>query len=87
MGAAVLIWIVMGFFAGLAFNKVLNRRGEGAGLEIVLGIVGAVVGGWLCHRFGAAIEGFNARALLFAVLGAAIVLVGWHLIRGSASRA
>lgn len=87
MGAAVLVWIVMGFFAGLAFNKVLNRRGEGAGLEIVLGIVGAVVGGWLFNRFGAAIVGFNVRAMLFAVLGAAVMLGGWHLIRGSASRA
>jgi uncharacterized membrane protein YeaQ/YmgE (transglycosylase-associated protein family) len=51
-------------------------------LDIVLGIVGAVVGGWLFNQFGhMGVTGLNLYSLLVAVVGAVIVLVVWHAIR------
>jgi uncharacterized membrane protein YeaQ/YmgE (transglycosylase-associated protein family) len=88
MGAAIPVWIVLGAIAGLIVNKLANKRGEAASLEIVLGIVGAVIGGWLFSRFAAAAAtGFNVRSILFAAVGAAVALIGWYTIRGSTSRA
>ncbi len=45
-------WIVLGLIAGFIASKIVNNRGEGILLDIVLGIVGAVVGGWLFTAFG-----------------------------------
>jgi uncharacterized membrane protein YeaQ/YmgE (transglycosylase-associated protein family) len=47
-----LAWIVLGLIAGFIGSKIVNRTGEGLMLDIVLGIVGAVVGGWLAGFFG-----------------------------------
>ena len=60
----------------------VNHRGEGMVLDILLGIVGAVVGGWLFHLFGAAgVAQLNLYSLLVAVAGAVVVLVVYHAIR------
>ena len=54
-------------------------------MDIALGILGALVGGWLFNLFGAAgVTGFNLWSLLVAVIGAMVVLVIYHAIRGSA---
>jgi uncharacterized membrane protein YeaQ/YmgE (transglycosylase-associated protein family) len=47
-----LAWIVLGLIAGFIASKMVNHTGEGIFLDIVLGIVGAVVGGWLFTAFG-----------------------------------
>jgi uncharacterized membrane protein YeaQ/YmgE (transglycosylase-associated protein family) len=49
-----LAWIVLGLLAGFIGSKIVNKTGEGILLDIVLGIVGALVGGWLFNTFGAA---------------------------------
>jgi uncharacterized membrane protein YeaQ/YmgE (transglycosylase-associated protein family) len=49
-----LAWIVLGLVAGFIGSKLVNKTGEGLILDIVLGVVGAIVGGWLFTRFGAA---------------------------------
>jgi uncharacterized membrane protein YeaQ/YmgE (transglycosylase-associated protein family) len=55
-----LAWIVLGLIAGFIGSKLVNNRGEGLFLDVLLGIVGAVVGGWLFNRFGAAgVTGLN----------------------------
>ena len=75
-------WIVLGLLAGFIGSKLVNNRGEGFVLDVLLGIVGAVVGGWLFNRFGAAgVTGFNLYSLLVAVIGAVLVLVVYHAIR------
>ena len=49
----------------------------------MLGIVGAIVGGWLFTAFGAAgVTGFNLYSMFVAVIGAVVVLVAYHLITG-----
>ena len=80
-----LAWIVLGLVAGFIGSKIVNRRGEGIFLDIVLGIVGAVVGGWLAGFFGlSSVSGLNLYSLLIAVLGAIVVLLVYHAIRKAA---
>jgi uncharacterized membrane protein YeaQ/YmgE (transglycosylase-associated protein family) len=80
-----LAWIVLGLMAGFIASKIVNKQGEGAVLDIVLGIVGAVVGGWLFGLLGVSgVSGVNLYSLLVAVVGAVVVLLTYHLIRHSA---
>lgn len=75
-------WIVLGLIAGFIGSKLVNKTGEGVLLDIILGIVGAVVGGWLFSRFGmSGVTGLNVYSMLVAVIGAVIVLVVYHAIR------
>jgi len=77
-----LAWIVLGLVAGFIGSKIVNKTGEGILLDIVLGIVGAVAGGWLFNTFGAAgVTGLNLYSLLVAVVGAVVVLVVYRAIR------
>jgi uncharacterized membrane protein YeaQ/YmgE (transglycosylase-associated protein family) len=77
-----LAWIVLGLLAGFIGSKLVNRRGEGMILDIFLGIVGAIVGGWLFNRFGVAgVTGLNLYSLLVAVVGAVVVLLIYHAVR------
>ena len=51
-------------------------------LDIALGIVGAIVGGWLFNTFGSAsVTGLNLYSLLVAVIGSVVLLVVYHAIR------
>jgi uncharacterized membrane protein YeaQ/YmgE (transglycosylase-associated protein family) len=77
-----LAWIVLGLVAGFIGSKIVNKTGEGIVLDILLGIVGAVVGGWLFNTFGAAgVTGLNLYSILVAVVGAVVLLVVYHAIR------
>ena len=79
---SILAWIVLGLIAGFIGSKIVNRQGEGFILDIVLGIVGAVAGGWLAGFFGlAGVSGLNLYSLLIATLGSIVVLVVYHAIR------
>lgn len=77
-----LAWIILGLLAGFIGSKLVNKRGEGLILDIFLGIVGAIVGGWLFNRFGASgVTGLNLYSLFVAVLGAVVILVVYHALR------
>ena len=79
---SILAWIVLGLIAGFIGSKLVNNTGEGFFLDIVLGIVGAVVGGWAFSFFGAAgVNGLNLYSLLVAVVGSVIFLVSYHALR------
>jgi uncharacterized membrane protein YeaQ/YmgE (transglycosylase-associated protein family) len=76
-----LAWVVLGLIAGFIGSKIVNRTGEGIFLDIVLGIVGAVVGGWLFHFFGASgVSGLNLYSLFVAVIGSVVFLVLYHAL-------
>jgi uncharacterized membrane protein YeaQ/YmgE (transglycosylase-associated protein family) len=80
-----LAWIVLGLIAGFIGSKIVNKTGEGVVLDVILGIVGATVGGWLFNMFGArGVSGLNLYSLLVAVVGAIVVLVVYHAIRRAA---
>jgi uncharacterized membrane protein YeaQ/YmgE (transglycosylase-associated protein family) len=85
---SILAWIILGLIAGFISSKVVNHSGEGMVIDIVLGVVGAFVGGFLFNMFGAAgVTGFNIWSLLVATLGAIVVLVVKHAITGRRSLA
>jgi len=74
-------WIVLGLVAGFIASKIVNKAGEGMVMDIVLGVVGAVVGGWLFRVLGmSGVTGFNVYSLVVAVLGAIVFLVVYHLL-------
>ena len=80
---SIIAWIVLGLIAGFIAAKIVNKSGAGFFLDIVLGIVGAVVGGFLFTALGASgVTGFNLYSLVVAVIGAIVVLVIYHAIVG-----
>jgi uncharacterized membrane protein YeaQ/YmgE (transglycosylase-associated protein family) len=84
---SILAWIVLGLIAGFLGSKLVNKTGEGVILDIVLGVVGALVGGYLFSIFGAhGVTGLNLYSLFVAVIGAVVVLLVYHAVRGSRSR-
>jgi len=77
-----LAWIVLGLIAGFIGSKIVNRRGEGILLDILLGVVGAFAGGWLFHIFGApGVNGLNLYSLFVAVIGSVVLLILYHTVR------
>ena len=79
---SILAWVVLGLIAGFIGSKIVNKSGEGLILDILLGIVGAVVGGWLFTQFGASgVTGLNLYSLLVAIVGSVLFLVVYHAIR------
>ena len=80
---SVIGWIVFGLIAGFIASRLVNRGGEGLVVDILLGVVGAVVGGEVFNFFGAdGVTGFNLYSMIVAVIGAVIVLVIYHAIAG-----
>ncbi|ECH0960743.1 TPA: GlsB/YeaQ/YmgE family stress response membrane protein [Salmonella enterica] len=80
----IIAWIVFGLIAGVIAKLLMSGRdGGGFILTCILGIVGAVVGGWLATMFGigGSISGFNLHSFLVAVVGAIMVLVIFRLLR------
>ena len=80
---SVLGWIVLGLISGFVASKVVNDRGEGCFLNIALGLVGAMVGGFIFSAIGgSSITGFNLYSMLVAIVGAIVALLLWHAITG-----
>ena len=69
-------WIILGLIAGFIGSKIVDRQGKGFRLDIALGIVGALVGGFLFDLFGATgVTGLNIYSMIVAVIGAIVVLL------------
>jgi uncharacterized membrane protein YeaQ/YmgE (transglycosylase-associated protein family) len=80
-----LAWIVLGLLAGFIASKIVNKAGEGVALDILLGVVGAIVGGVLFRIFGGVgVSGLNLHSLIVAVVGAIAVLLIYHSFRRAA---
>ncbi len=78
----ILVWIILGLVSGFIASKIVNKTGEGFLLDIVLGIIGAVVGGWLFGLLGhTGVTGLNLWSFFVAIIGAIVVLVVYHAIR------
>jgi uncharacterized membrane protein YeaQ/YmgE (transglycosylase-associated protein family) len=79
---SVITWIVIGLIAGFIGSKIVNREGSGIILDIVIGVIGALVGGYLFELTGhAGVTGFNLYSMFVAIIGAVVVLVVYHFIR------
>ena len=80
---SILAWVVLGLIAGFVASKLVNKSGEGVLMDIVLGIVGAVGGGWLFNQFGQpGVTGLNLWSVIVAVVGAVVILVLYHAVTG-----
>ena len=80
---SIVSWLILGLIAGFIGSKIVNKGGEGLILDIVLGIVGAFVGGFLFSFFGAApVTGLNIYSMIVAVVGAVVVLFIYHAVVG-----
>jgi uncharacterized membrane protein YeaQ/YmgE (transglycosylase-associated protein family) len=80
---SIIGWIVLGLIAGFIGSKIVNREGQGFMLDIALGIVGAIVGGFLFNAFGAeGVTGFNFYSMIVAVIGSIVVLAVYHALAG-----
>ena len=78
---SIIGWIILGLISGFIASKIVNRTGEGFFLDIVLGIVGAIVGGFIFTVVGATgVTGFNLYSMFVAVIGAIVVLVLYHAV-------
>jgi uncharacterized membrane protein YeaQ/YmgE (transglycosylase-associated protein family) len=77
----LLVWVALGLVSGLIASKIINKSGEGFLLDILLGIVGAVVGGWLFGTLGmAGVSGLDLQSFCVAIIGALAVLIAYHLL-------
>ena len=80
---SIIVWILLGLGLGLIASKVVSTKGEGTVVNILGGIVGAVVCGWLFDVFGGTgVTGFDIDSfysVAAAVIGAIVFLVLYHL--------
>ena len=78
---SAIAWIILGLLSGFIASKIVNRTGEGILMDVVLGIIGAIVGGFLFAQFGAAgVSGLNLYSMFVAVIGTIVVLLTYHAI-------
>ena len=75
-------WLLLGLLAGFIASHLVNHRGEGMVLDILLGIVGAIIGGWLAYMFGfAGVTRLNLYSVIVATGGSVVFLFVYHAIR------
>ena len=80
---SIIGWIILGLIAGFIGSKIVDRTGQGILLDIVLGIVGAIVGGFIFSAVGSTgVTGLNLWSMFVAVVGAIIVLWVYHAVIG-----
>jgi uncharacterized membrane protein YeaQ/YmgE (transglycosylase-associated protein family) len=76
---SIVAWIILGLISGFIASSIVNKRGEGVLVDIVLGVAGALVGGFVFNLFGATgVTGLNLRSLFVAVVGSVLMLVAYH---------
>ena len=79
----IISWIILGVIAGFIASKIVNKEGSGFVMDLCLGVVGAVVGGFVFSFFGAAgVYGLNIYSIIVAVIGAIVVLFIYHALIG-----
>ena len=83
---SILSWLIVGLVAGYIGSKLVNRTGEGLIRDLLLGVIGANVGGAIAHSLGyVGVTGVNLTSIFVAVIGAVIVLVVFHAVMGQQS--
>jgi uncharacterized membrane protein YeaQ/YmgE (transglycosylase-associated protein family) len=80
---SIFAWLIVGLIAGYLGSLIVNRGGEGMIRDIVLGIVGAFVGGFIFNAMGSAgVSGLDLRSIMVATVGAVVLLVLYHAVAG-----
>jgi uncharacterized membrane protein YeaQ/YmgE (transglycosylase-associated protein family) len=77
----IISWIILGLIAGFIGSKIVDKQGQGLWLNIALGIVGALVGGFLFDAFGATgVTGLNIWSMIVAIVGSVVVLLVYNAV-------
>lgn len=80
---SILTWIVLGLVAGFIASLIMQGRGNGIVVNLVLGVAGAFVGGGVFHFFGkVGVTGFDLWSVVVASVGAVLVIAVYHLLSG-----
>ncbi|MGO8992138.1 MAG: GlsB/YeaQ/YmgE family stress response membrane protein [Polyangiaceae bacterium] len=78
---SIIAWVILGLISGLIASYVVDNRGSGAIVNLGLGIVGAVVGGFIFRALGqTGVTGLNLWSLGVSVVGAVVALVIYHAV-------
>ncbi len=78
---SLIAWIILGLISGFIASKIVNKSGSGFFVDVLLGVVGAFVGGELFTHFGGMpVTGLNIYSMIVAVVGAVVVLVIYRAI-------
>ena len=81
-------WIVVGIIGGFIGSMVVNKRGQGLFGDLLLGVLGAVLGGWAFNQLGSSgVTGINLYSMLVSAAGSIVILVLYHALRGRTARA
>jgi uncharacterized membrane protein YeaQ/YmgE (transglycosylase-associated protein family) len=79
----ILSWIILGLIAGFIGSKIVDKQGQGFWLNMALGIIGALVGGFLFSLFGSSgVTGLNIWSMIVAVVGSVVVLLIYNAVAG-----
>ena len=79
----ILSWIILGLIAGFIASKIVDHQGQGLWLDMGLGIIGAIVGGFLFSLFGKeGVSGLNLYSMLVAIAGSVVVLLLYNAVTG-----
>jgi uncharacterized membrane protein YeaQ/YmgE (transglycosylase-associated protein family) len=81
----LITWIVVGLIAGFLAGKVMREGGYGLIGDIVVGVLGGLLGGYLAtnlFHIKQGVTGINIESILVALCGAVVLLVGLRLLRG-----
>jgi uncharacterized membrane protein YeaQ/YmgE (transglycosylase-associated protein family) len=81
MYMSILAWIVLGLIVGFVASKIVNKAGASVAINVALGVIGALLGGWLFDQFGPPpVTGLSWWSLVMAATFAVFVLMGYHTI-------
>ena len=82
-GMGIISWIILGLIAGFIGSKIVDKQGQGLWLNIALGIIGALVGGFLFDLVGATgVTGLNIWSMIVAIIGSVVVLLIYNAVAG-----
>jgi uncharacterized membrane protein YeaQ/YmgE (transglycosylase-associated protein family) len=82
IGMHILWWIIVGVIAGWATGKIMKGSGFGFWVDMLLGIAGAMLGGFIAGHLGLAASGGILYTLIIAILGAILIVFIFRLITG-----
>ncbi len=79
----IISWIILGLIAGFIGSKIVDKQGQGFWLNIALGIVGALVGGFIFELIGSTgVTGLNIWSMIVAIIGSVVVLLIYNTVSG-----
>ncbi len=81
---SIIGWIILGLIAGWVASKIVGGSGQGFFIDLALGILGALVGGFLYSETfgGPGITGVNIGSIIVAIIGSIIILFIYHAVTG-----